>query len=70
SLHMVNNAMLVTNNVITDILSLKFRSWLTRMRTPAPLDEAIRLYKASAPVEVNRYYELQDYGTFSSDTKM
>ncbi|VFS22948.1 S-adenosyl-L-methionine (SAM)-dependent methyltransferase PhcB [Salmonella enterica subsp. enterica serovar Typhimurium] len=47
-LAMVNNAMLVTNTVITDRLSLEFRSWVTRMRTPAPLVEAIRLYQASA----------------------
>lgn len=67
-LAMVNNAMLVTNTVITDRLSLEFRSWVTRMRTPAPLVEAIRLYQASAPVEVKRYFELQDDGSFSSDT--
>ncbi len=69
-LTMVNNAMLVTNTVITDRLSLEFRSWVTRMRTPAPLVEAIRLYQASAPVEVKRYFELQDDGSFSSDTIM
>ncbi len=69
-LAMVNNAMLVTNTVITDRLSLEFRSWVTRMRTPAPLVEAIRLYQASAPVEVKRYFELQDDGSFSSDTIM
>ncbi|EAS2979926.1 SAM-dependent methyltransferase, partial [Salmonella enterica] len=48
----------------------EFRSWVTRMRTPAPLVEAIRLYQASAPVEVKRYFELQDDGSFSSDTIM
>lgn len=69
-LAMVNKAMLVTNTVITDRLSLEFRSWVTRMRTPAPLVEAIRLYQASAPAEVKRYFELQDDGSFSSDTLM
>ncbi|ELJ6288550.1 methyltransferase domain-containing protein [Salmonella enterica] len=69
-LAMVYNAMLVTNTVITDRLSLEFRSWVTRMRTPAPLVEAIRLYQGSAPAEVKRYFELQDDGSFSSDTIM
>lgn len=69
-LAMVNKAMLVTNTVITDRLSLEFRSWVTRMRTPVPLVEAIRLYQASAPAEVKRYFELQDDGSFSSDTIM
>ncbi|MDI4740174.1 hypothetical protein MJN54_31230, partial [Salmonella enterica subsp. enterica serovar Kentucky] len=36
----------------------------------APLVEAIRLYQASAPVEVKRYFELQNDGSFSSDTIM
>ncbi len=40
------------------------------MRTPAALVEAIRLYQASASAEVKRYFELQDDGSFSSDTIM
>ncbi|EDV3803913.1 methyltransferase domain-containing protein [Salmonella enterica subsp. diarizonae] len=69
-LAMINKAMLVTNTVVTDRLSLEFRSWVTRMRTPAALVEAIRLYQASASAEVKRYFELQDDGSFSSDTIM
>ncbi len=65
---MGNNEMLVTSTVITDRLSLEFRSWVTRMRTPAPVVEAIRLYQASAPVEVKRYFELQDDGSVSRET--
>ncbi|MGS9333154.1 SAM-dependent methyltransferase, partial [Salmonella enterica subsp. enterica serovar Infantis] len=59
-----------TNTVITDLLSQEFRSRVTRVRTPAPLDEDIRLYQASAPVEVKRYFEVQDDGSCSSDTSM
>ncbi|SQH41784.1 S-adenosyl-L-methionine (SAM)-dependent methyltransferase PhcB [Salmonella enterica] len=69
-LTMVNKAMLVTNTVITDRLSLEFHSWVTRILMPAPLVEAIRLYQASAPAEVKHYFELQDDGSFSSDTIM
>ncbi len=45
----VNNAMLVTNTVITDRLSLEFRSWVTRMHASAPLVEAIRLVSGERP---------------------
>lgn len=69
-LKMVNKAMLMTNTLETDRLSLEFRSWVTRMRTPAALVQAIRLYQASASAEVKRYFELQDDGSFSSDTIM
>jgi hypothetical protein len=40
------------------------------MRTPAVLAEAIRTYQQSASDEVQRYFELQNDGSFSSDIVM
>lgn len=35
---------------------------------PEPLVEAIRLYQQSASAEVKAYFELQEDGSFTSDT--
>lgn len=51
-----------------DRLTLEFTSWVTRMRTPEALVTAIRAYQESASAEVKRYFDLQDDGSFSSDT--
>lgn len=48
-------------------LGLEFSSWVTRMRTPQTLVDAIRLYQQSAAEEVQRYYELQPDGSFHTD---
>ncbi|SNY61027.1 class I SAM-dependent methyltransferase [Enterobacter sp. CC120223-11] len=67
---MINESGLVTDSLIADRLSLEFSSWVTRMRTPEALCTAIRLYQESASQEVKTYFELQDDGSFSSDTLM
>ena len=69
-LAMANEAGLVTNNLLTDRLPLEFGSWVARMRTPAPLVEAIRLYQESASAEVKAYFALELDGSFTSDTIM
>lgn len=67
---MVNEAGLITDSLIADRLALEFSSWVTRMRTPEALCTAIRLYQESASQEVKAYFELQDEGSFISDTLM
>lgn len=69
-LSMFNDAGLVTQNLLCDRLHLEFSSWIARMRTPAVLAEAIRTYQQSASDEVQRYFELQNDGSFSSDIVM
>lgn len=69
-LSMVNEAGLITDSLHTDRLTLEFSSWVARMRTPAVLCEAIRLYQQSASQEVKQYFELQEDGSFTGDNVM
>lgn len=69
-LAMTSEAGLVINHLLTDRLPLEFGSWIARMRTPAALAEAIRLYQESASAEVKAYFALQHDGSFTSDTIM
>ncbi|WP_312457027.1 methyltransferase domain-containing protein [Pseudescherichia sp.] len=64
----VNEAGLITCDLSTDRLVLEFSSWIARMRTPDALSKAIRLYQESASQAVKAYFELQDDGSFTSDT--
>ena len=70
ALALANDAGLAINHLLTDRLSLEFSSWVARMRTPEALAEAIRLYQQSASAEVKAYFELQQDGSFTSDTIM
>ncbi|WP_058912026.1 class I SAM-dependent methyltransferase [Entomohabitans teleogrylli] len=63
-----NDAGLAIEQIACDRLHLEFSSWVARMRTPQPLVEAIRLYQQSAADEVKDYFELQEDGSFTSDT--
>jgi ubiquinone/menaquinone biosynthesis C-methylase UbiE len=67
---MINEAGLITDSLITDRLPLEYSSWVARMRTPEALCAAIRLYQESASQEVKDYFELQEEGSFTSDTIM
>lgn len=67
-LQMFNQAGLITRDVRTDRLKLEFGSWIARMRTPDVLTQAIRLYQQSASADVQRYFALQEDGSFTSDT--
>lgn len=69
-LTLLNDAGLVTRNLITDRLTLEFSSWIARMRTPKTLSDAIRMYQQSASTEVKNYFELTGDGSFASDTIM
>lgn len=48
-------------------LTLTFASWVTRMRTPAILVEAIKVYQQTASSDTKRYFELQPDGSFTTD---
>ncbi len=69
-LSLFNEAGLISQNLLCDRLELEFSSWIARMRTPAVLADAIRAYQQSASDEVQRYFELQEDGSFSSDIVM
>ncbi|WP_435929173.1 class I SAM-dependent methyltransferase [Dryocola sp. BD613] len=69
-LSLFNEAGLISQNLLCDRLKLEFSSWIARMRTPAVLADAIRAYQQSASDEVQRYFELQEDGSFSSDIVM
>ncbi|MRS91067.1 methyltransferase domain-containing protein [Enterobacteriaceae bacterium RIT714] len=65
---LITEAGLISRSLVTDRLSLEFTSWIARMRTPDALAQAIRLYQESASAEVKAYFELQEDGSFTSDT--
>lgn len=69
-LSFINEANLIADSVVTDRLTLEFSSWVARMRTPAVLVEAIRVYQESASADVKAYFGLQADGSFISDTIM
>ena len=69
-LQMTAEAGLISRSLVTDRLPLEFSSWIARMRTPEALNQAIRLYQESASAEVKAYFELQEDGSFTSDTIM
>lgn len=69
-LSLFNEAGMVSQNLLCDRLHLEFSSWIARMRTPAVLAEAIRIYQQSASDEVQHYFELQPDGSFTSDIIM
>ena len=65
---MMTDAGLISRSLVTDRLPLEFTSWIARMRTPEALRQAIRLYQESASADVRAYFELQEDGSFTSDT--
>tara|TARA_R110000751_G_scaffold67510_1_gene137806 strand:+ start:2978 stop:3739 length:762 start_codon:yes stop_codon:yes gene_type:complete len=48
-------------------LRLEFASWVERMRTPAPLQQAIRMLQQAMGDEVRHYFEITADGSFSTD---
>jgi ubiquinone/menaquinone biosynthesis C-methylase UbiE len=65
---MMTDAGLISRSLVTDRLPLEFTSWIARMRTPEALSQAIRLYQESASADVRAYFEVQEDGSFTSDT--
>lgn len=48
-------------------LRLEFASWVQRMRTPEPLQQAIRALQQQMGAEVREYFQIADDGSFSTD---
>ena len=69
-LSLITEAGLISRSLITDRLPLEYDAWIARMRTPEALSRAIRIYQESASAEVKAYFELQEDGSFTSDTIM
>jgi ubiquinone/menaquinone biosynthesis C-methylase UbiE len=69
-LSLITEAGLISRSLITDRLPLEYNAWIARMRTPEALSRAIRIYQESASAEVKAYFELQEDGSFTSDTIM
>lgn len=51
----------------TQKLTLEFQSWVTRMRTPSVMQEAILALQQAMGKEVRDYFNIQQNGTFSTD---
>lgn len=49
-------------------LELDFKTWTTRMRTPVPMQVAIRALQAAMADDVRRHFKIQDDGSFTLDT--
>ncbi|WP_287497356.1 class I SAM-dependent methyltransferase [Pandoraea sp. CB10b_02] len=49
-------------------LELDFRTWTTRMRTPEPMQVAIRALQAAMADDVRRHFKIQPDGSFTLDT--
>lgn len=55
------------DNIKRHRLTLFFDSWVKRMRTPAVLVDAIRVYQQTAAQNTKHYFALQSDGSFTSD---
>ncbi|ALS66432.1 class I SAM-dependent methyltransferase [Pandoraea apista] len=49
-------------------LELDFKTWTTRMRTPEPMQVAIRALQTAMADDVRRHFKIQDDGSFTLDT--
>ncbi len=49
-------------------LDLDFKTWIARMRTPAPMQVAIRALQTAMADDVRRHFRIQDDGSFTLDT--
>lgn len=56
--------------LISGRLALDFQQWVTRMNTPAPTVAAIRALQQAISGQVQDYFQLQEDGSFQTDTLM
>ncbi|WKX26927.1 class I SAM-dependent methyltransferase [Tatumella ptyseos] len=56
--------------LITGQLSLDFQQWVTRMKTPPSTVDTIRSLQRAVASQVHAYFQLQDDGSFTTDTVM
>ncbi|MBA1202181.1 class I SAM-dependent methyltransferase [Pseudomonas capeferrum] len=66
-LRQVSEAGLFVRNHTRQRLRLEYRSWVERMRTPAPMRQAIRELQQAMGEEVRQYYQIEADGSFSTD---
>ena len=66
-LQQVSEAGLSTRSHSRQRLHLEYTSWVERMRTPAPMREAIRQLQQAMGEEVRQYYQIEADGSFSTD---
>lgn len=67
---MFNHAELFIKNIQSFRLRLEFSSWVKRMRTPALFIDAIRAYQRTVSADVERYFEIETDGSFTSDVML
>ena len=66
-LQQVSEAGLFTRGHSRQRLRLEYTSWVERMRTPAPMREAILQLQQAMGEEVRQYYQIEADGSFSTD---
>ncbi|MEH6566084.1 MAG: class I SAM-dependent methyltransferase [Halopseudomonas sp.] len=66
-LQQMNQAGLQVERQRRQRLHLEFSSWVARMRTPQPLQQAVRALQENMGEEVRRYFEITADGSFSTD---
>lgn len=67
-LTMAANAGFSVASLTPRTLDLDFRTWTTRMRTPEPMQVAIRALQTAMADDVRRHFRIQDDGSFTLDT--
>jgi ubiquinone/menaquinone biosynthesis C-methylase UbiE len=63
----VERAGFTVGRIARSQIRMEFASWTQRMRTPAPLAEAIRALQAQASQEVRDHFRLEPDGSFQLD---
>ncbi|WP_241574847.1 class I SAM-dependent methyltransferase [Rosenbergiella nectarea] len=69
-LQMATESGLRIEQLITGQLRLDFQQWVSRMNTPAPTVATIRALQQAISSQVQDYFQLQDNGSFTTDTVM
>ncbi|WP_312936314.1 class I SAM-dependent methyltransferase [Pseudomonas sp.] len=65
--HQLSEAGLWVRSLTRQRLRLEFTSWVARMRTPEPLQVAVRQLQQAMGEEVRQYYQIEGDGSFSTD---
>lgn len=69
-LQMATESRFRIEQLVTGRLRLDFAQWVERMRTPEDTIKAIRALQQAVSGEVQDYFQLEEDGSFSSDTLM
>ncbi len=69
-LQMTSESCLRVEQLTTSQLDLDFAQWIARMKTPLAAMTAIRALQQAVSEDVQRYYQLQSDGSFTTDTVM